>query len=222
MKYLKTNKTLIIILIFASNILVAQNSFKGKLADFQGIWINTSEDEEVTTYWVIKNDSLKEVSITNLGNIYKTQNLIGFSDHNDLENIRDDSFFSKIKNEGSFFYLISKLKNGRYGLIGYRVAEVDNNSITITGTNPITYLRIKDLPINIKKYFVSENKTTRQISVSKTSIYSSISPLILTKMYLLKGDEVEVLKEKSEWLNIRYYGKKNIEGWIKKEDVNDK
>ena len=49
-------------------------------------------------------------------------------------------------------------------------------------------------------------------------------PFTPTKMYLIKGDEVEVL-EKIEvkgvlWLNIRYYGNKTIEGWIKKSDVN--
>jgi len=38
-------------------------------------------------------------------------------------------------------------------------------------------------------------------------------------MYLLKNDEVEVLEEKEDWLRIRYYGKKTIEGWIKKSDV---
>jgi SH3-like domain-containing protein len=38
-------------------------------------------------------------------------------------------------------------------------------------------------------------------------------------MYLIKGDEVEVLEEKGEWLKVRYYGKKIIEGWIKKSDV---
>jgi SH3-like domain-containing protein len=38
-------------------------------------------------------------------------------------------------------------------------------------------------------------------------------------MYLIKGDEVEVLEEKGEWLKIRYYGKKVVEGWIKRSDV---
>ena len=38
-------------------------------------------------------------------------------------------------------------------------------------------------------------------------------------MYLLKGDVVEILQEKDDWLQIRYYGKKTIEGWIKKGDV---
>lgn len=40
-----------------------------------------------------------------------------------------------------------------------------------------------------------------------------------TKSFLIKGDRVETLEEKGEWLKIRYYGKKIIEGWIKKSDV---
>ncbi|NBB32005.1 hypothetical protein [Cellulophaga sp. BC115SP] len=55
------------------------------------------------------------------------------------------------------------------------------------------------------------------IKVSKSIIYDS--PNSPTKMYLIKGDEVEILEEKEEWLNIRYYGKKIIEGWIKKSDI---
>jgi len=38
-------------------------------------------------------------------------------------------------------------------------------------------------------------------------------------MYLLKGDVVEILQEKDDWLQIRYYGNKTIEDWIKKSDV---
>jgi SH3-like domain-containing protein len=40
-----------------------------------------------------------------------------------------------------------------------------------------------------------------------------------TKMYLLKDDIVEIIEEKEDWLHIRYYSKKVVEGWIKKSDV---
>lgn len=54
----------------------------------------------------------------------------------------------------------------------------------------------------------------------KNKVYLYTSTLnTSTKMYLLKGDEVEIIEEKDEWLKIRYYGKKTIEGWIKKRDV---
>jgi hypothetical protein len=61
------------------------------------------------------------------------------------------------------------------------------------------------------------SKKINTIKSTKTLIYSS--PNSPTKMYLLKGDEVEIIKEKDEWLKIRYYGKKTIEGWIMKSDV---
>ena len=41
----------------------------------------------------------------------------------------------------------------------------------------------------------------------------------MSKNYLKKGDEVEVLEEKNIWLKIRFYGSKIIEGWIKKSDI---
>lgn len=62
--------------------------------------------------------------------------------------------------------------------------------------------------------FLPEKDT---ITTFQSSIY--FSPGKPTKMYLQKGDEVEVMEEKGEWLHIRYYGKKIIEGWIKKKDT---
>ena len=57
----------------------------------------------------------------------------------------------------------------------------------------------------------------KKISFEKIKIF--LTPDFDSKMYLLKGDEVEILQEKDDWLQIRYYGKKTIEGWIKKSDV---
>jgi hypothetical protein len=57
----------------------------------------------------------------------------------------------------------------------------------------------------------------KKIRISRSLINSSVNTP--TKMYLIKNDEVEILEEKGEWLKVRYYGKKTIEGWIKKSDV---
>ncbi|MDI9866835.1 SH3 domain-containing protein [Flectobacillus sp. DC10W] len=97
--------------------------------------------------------------------------------------------------------------------------------LNFTGKDPDVYERIREIPLfviealrrNEKdwlkfKSFVKFNKTS-----NKTFIYSSSK--VPTKMYLIKGDEVEVLEEQGEWLKIRYYGKKTIEGWIKRSDV---
>jgi hypothetical protein len=56
-----------------------------------------------------------------------------------------------------------------------------------------------------------------KVKVSKSIIYSKIN--VPTKKYLLKGDQIKVVKEKGNFLQFYYYGKKTIEGWIKKSDV---
>ncbi len=57
----------------------------------------------------------------------------------------------------------------------------------------------------------------KKIVLPKSTLYSMIKQP--TKMYLIKGDEVEILEEQDDLLRIRYYGKKTIEGWIKRSDV---
>ncbi len=57
----------------------------------------------------------------------------------------------------------------------------------------------------------------KTITVQKSIIHSA--PNQPTQMYLIKGDEVEFLEEQGEWYKIRFYGKKTIEGWIRKSDV---
>ncbi len=65
---------------------------------------------------------------------------------------------------------------------------------------------------------VSDTTTlSKTIQIEKSTIYTS--PNIPTKMYLVKFDEVEVIAEKDNWLHIKYYGKKIVEGWIRKKDT---
>ena len=62
------------------------------------------------------------------------------------------------------------------------------------------------------------NKKYAQIKTAKSFIYTS--PNVVSKMFLLKGDPLEVLEEKDDWLKIRYYAKtKTIDGWIMRSDV---
>lgn len=56
------------------------------------------------------------------------------------------------------------------------------------------------------------------IETNKSQIYET--PQLKAKMYLIKGDIVECLERKKNWLKIRYYGKKTVEGWVKRSDVN--
>lgn len=56
-----------------------------------------------------------------------------------------------------------------------------------------------------------------KIKIDRATIFSE--PEVKTAMYLIKGDEVKIVKEKGEYLKIYFFGKKRIEGWIKKSDV---
>lgn len=62
-----------------------------------------------------------------------------------------------------------------------------------------------------------EGFNTFRITISKSLL--NTAPNKPTRMYLLKGDDVELLDRQDDWLKIRYRGKKTIEGWIKKSDV---
>lgn len=90
-----------------------------------------------------------------------------------------------------------------------KVAGLPNNYITA-----LYKKGIKDKKNYLKNFF---NMDFKEIKIAKSIIYKT--PNNPTKMYLLKGNEVEVLEQKDNWLRIRYYGNKTIEGWIKKEDV---
>jgi hypothetical protein len=103
-------------------------------------------------------------------------------------------------------------------------------SIELESWNIFNFRRVKLLPNNFIKILYNQGKidkreylkeflnmNMREIIIPKSNIYS-ISH-ISTQMYLVKGNEVEILESKDEWLKIRYYGKKIIEGWIKKSDV---
>ena len=78
--------------------------------------------------------------------------------------------------------------------------------------------------INQKKWVqVGTNDQIYKLLFSTKKIerksYIYLKPNNISNMYLIKGDEVKIIEEKDEWLKIRYYGKKTIEGWIKKSDV---
>jgi hypothetical protein len=94
--------------------------------------------------------------------------------------------------------------------------------------NPDVYKKVEVIPNYVlsslkknkedwKRYLDFIGNKMFRIKSPKSTIYNT--PNNPTKMYLIKGNEVEILEQKDNWLRIRYYGKKTIEGWIKKEDV---
>ncbi|PHQ91383.1 MAG: hypothetical protein COB42_03460 [Sulfurimonas sp.] len=80
-----------------------------------------------------------------------------------------------------------------YDLSGY--FDKDEN---ITSINNLVYKKIGIIKRNKQPLFKAPNRSSK------------------TKMYLIKGDKVEVLEEKDNWLHILYRGKKDIKAWIPK------
>ncbi len=71
-----------------------------------------------------------------------------------------------------------------------------------------------------KQYLAFEGLKEKKVIVKKSSIYSDVDSPEPTKMYLIEGDVFVVLEEKNDRIKIRYFGKKKVEGWIKKNEAN--
>ena len=78
--------------------------------------------------------------------------------------------------------------------------------------------RIYEPPVFVQAFIKSLKKNVLVPVKRKCSIYKS--PAEQTKMYLIANDFVEMLEKKEQWVYIRYYGKKTVEGWIRGEDLN--
>ena len=96
------------------------------------------------------------------------------------------------------------------------------------GKDPDVYRKVDKIPdyvlISLRKnkedwqrYLDFMEHKESKVTQLKAFIYTI--PNQQSKMYLLKGDEVEILETQDDWLKIRYYGSKTIEGWIRKTDV---
>jgi hypothetical protein len=71
-----------------------------------------------------------------------------------------------------------------------------------------------------KKIFQIAFETIHVIKTQRQPLYKK--PNIKTKMYLIKGDKVEILEKKDDWYYILYHGKKDIKAWIPKSAVENK
>ena len=173
----------------------------------------------------------------------------GYNSVETTDDIRIRISPNQLKNPNGFIKFIFPFKQGieagilqLYGLTKKELENEKTSTVLIQKYDNLQrktikgYIPLKNLKTNVfsirylgDKYFdtnpgkflwkiVDDTTTvTKKIIVSKATIY--ITPNTSSKMYLLKGDVVEILQEKDDWLQIRYYGKKTIEGWIKKSDV---
>lgn len=132
------------------------------------------------------------------------------------------------KNENDYFYYDGTLcylgiePEDVPSKVGSRFELINSNVFVYNKVErlPNEYLRAlykkgkKDNKDYLKNFF---NMDFKEIKIPKSIIHSA--PNQPTKMYLIKGDEVEFLEEQGEWYKIRFYGKKTIEGWVRKSDV---
>ena len=132
------------------------------------------------------------------------------------------------KNENDYFYYGGTLcylgiePEDLPSKVGSRFELINSNVFVYNKVErlPNEYLRAlykkgkKDNKDYLKNFF---NMDFKEIKIPKSIIHSA--PNQPTKMYLIKGDEVEFLEEQGEWYKIRFYGKKTIEGWVRKSDV---
>ena len=97
-------------------------------------------------------------------------------------------------------------------------------------STPDLYTKIKQIPTtvlrNLKKkpkywktYLDFMGTVEKTIAVPKASIFKNPAVTQPTKMYLIKGDKVEILSQDGQWVKIRYYGKATIEGWLRIDDI---
>jgi hypothetical protein len=143
------------------------------------------------------------------------------------ESIDKDRFFQVIDDseiiEIIYYSKNDTLQNGSINHSGpdfFQINPTNHNSFIAwnytNSQNIITYKRVISPPKFVVD-FLKKITLFRIVKSPKSIVYSlSETP---TRMYLIKGDEVEILEEKDEWLRVRFYGKKIIEGWIKKSDV---
>ncbi len=216
--------SLISVLLLSSSILLAQS----KKSDLIGYWHNI---DNASIYYVFVQNKVVDISIYNNGKISGSFYTYGFSNELKLKNVND------LQEEGMFYYEVNeddfeeenKEIDGTYAGIQANVIQMDDDKNGFQIYDPLrpgqrgVYKRINKLPLKIEEYLESRNIIIDQlinykvIKIGKSIIHSAHNQP--TKMYLIKGDEVECLEEMDGWYKIRFYGKKTIEGWIRKSDV---
>ncbi|MDI9866762.1 SH3 domain-containing protein [Flectobacillus longus] len=190
-----------------------------------GIWkgtITTDVSSKLEYYSLIKFPRVFQITINNNEIVGYGENIQGYS------NIKEEILKTTDLNSSGRYLCFCNKKDSLLSC-NFPDFSTSDTSFSFSGTdifdftfkrkiNKKTYSQIiKVLSEEQYNYFRELLYYTSYVKNIKAYLYSN--KVIPTKMYLIKGDEVEILEEKGEWLKIRYYGKKTIEGWIKRSDV---
>ncbi len=152
------------------------------------------------------------------------------SDYHDVRDDRVHYYFSLKKGESKkYTVLATAAYKGRYYLPAVNVeamyegnirARLKGKWLNIIKTEEKLKPKIElggDSPAD-----AASNDDIRGIRIAKAYLYNDANETTRTKMYLVSGDKVKVLKHKkandnSRWLFIHFDGKKPLEKWIRTE-----
>jgi hypothetical protein len=180
------------------------------------------EDKKPTLNKILENE---EVEILEKGKEYskirywgkaliigwvKTMDLKDGTSHPEYWNIyKENSIKFKVLSTKSFIYDNLFQKTNSYLIKGDTLEVLEEKGF---------YLKIKyNNIIGLIPRIDVEGYNTFRLTKSKIILYTS--PNLPTKMYLLKGDDVELIDREGDWLKIRFRGKRVVEGWLKRSDV---
>lgn len=210
---------------------LAQAGQELHINDMNGIWQNTVDTSQ---YHFFKNGKsltffyrdFSSVANEKINNPFYLGELNTYCFINKLDSLNWGKCKSKGNSEKDFFlwYDVAEFY--------YEKNQELGDALELETTNVFFYRRRKNLPYEIyKEFFKQSQKDNRdylkeflggnfkEVKSLKSIIYSALHKP--TSKYIIRGDIVQIIKQKGLWVNIRYYGNKVTEGWIKKSDVNN-
>lgn len=235
-----------LIIIFAQQ-LSAQDGLTPSIERMQGLW--EFRDGNIRAYMIVQNNKLLEIinSINkNESNCYGNPfSYFGFWDsgrHNDEE----PKNLSQLEKSGTIISFYDDLgtaydRDGNLIKVTRRcwLTLNEDSDDPIPGVlrfyykgTPDVYTKIKRIPNDVlialkkkpkywKTYSDFVGMVQKPINVTKATIFKYPAANQPTKMYLIKGDIVEVLRQEKGWVKIRYYGTSVVEGWLKSSDLDN-
>lgn len=209
--------------------------------NIEGVWVN---DEEQREYFIVKGNIY--VNIYDYDN--KPANIrfwrygfISNKDYNEYHIEKNSCIPINLIKDSSRYIVVYMDENypekgcleiSKTLYYGYIIDNPNSSDISLEYTHLIDFHRTS-LPKEIEKrvidefgkkglvlprtYVYTDWEHCCRVNAEKAMIYSK--PESLTKMYFIKGDCLKILEEHGGWLKIDFVGKKNITGWVMKNDV---
>lgn len=217
---------MLITLLFLS-IVLQVNSQDNHIDKMQGYWIGeiSSDPKSLMKFYELVRKNKKLSLIYESGKLIDvTKSIVGFT-----EIKKKPETISDLHESGIYLYdctsEIGLLKNCTL------IENFDVDSYWYGNADIYDFYKADSISINVikdmlewgkkidNKDFLKSFMDIKIIKSKKSTIYTNISKP--SKIYLLKGDIVEILQKKDQWIRIRYYGNKVVEGWVKNSDTDE-